>query len=545
MATLRYKRTMKKFLNIIFCAAFVVMFAGACSGQQKAASTVEEAISRTAETTPAPATQQDAEPSEIFNCASAGRWYPADAGGLDSLLTDALDAAKKDAPPKPDGKLVALIAPHAGYQFSAPVAAYSYQLLEGLQYDTVVVVGFSHRGGDQLVGVYPKGAFATPLGEIPIDEEATAALIASSPLIHENRDLFIQEHSLDNQLPFIQKTLRGFKLVPILIGIQTPENIDALAKGLAKTLKGKNALLVASSDMSHFWQYQEANRLDAEMINEIKSYDVEGVAGLMKPDPTGRRLCGYGAVQAVMKAARELGADSVTLLKYANSKDTFGDTGNGVVGYGAFAVTDSGAAREENSGKTEGGKIMKTDGTSGELTLDDRKQLLQIARDSLVSYIRDGKKINGASGNEDLKIKRGMFVTLEIGGRLRGCMGHFENDVPIDELAASQILMSATHDPRFPAVTTAELDNIDIEISVLSVPEPVDSYEDIEVGKHGVILEKNRRGATFLPQVAPEQGWDRATMLTQLSLKAGLSPDAWREGASFKVYTAEVFGEKE
>ncbi len=181
----------------------------------------------------------------------------------------------------------------------------------------------------------------------------------------------------------------------------------------------------------------------------------------------------------------------------------------------------------------------------GILTRAARRELLTIARAALTDHITTGRIPNPAAASRELQIRQGMFVTLTIGGNLRGCMGHFDNDTPIAELAARQAVVSATHDPRFARVQPQELAAISIEISVLSNPEPVPSWRDIVVGTHGVIIEKSGRRATFLPQVAPEQGWDRDTMLSHLAVKAGLTPGAWREGASFKVYTAQVFGEKD
>jgi hypothetical protein len=266
--------------------------------------------------------------------------------------------------------------------------------------------------------------------------------------------------------------------------------------------------------------------------------DAEGLGGVLKDDPAGRRLCGRGGVQVLLRVAKSLGADTAHLLRYADSKDTSGydDPQHGVVGYGAVAFTDDGAepARAE----------VKKSEYPGELDEKDQEQLLKIARQALEQTVRGGKTPVFENDLPRLENKRGVFVTLNKDGELRGCMGHFEADTPLYGIVARQTVMSAFQDPRFPAVSEDEISRITIEISVLSVPGPVKSYEDIIVGKHGVILQKNGRGATFLPQVAPEQGWDRDTLLSQLSLKAGLPRDAWKSGATFLVYTAQVFGEE-
>jgi MEMO1 family protein len=480
----------------------------------------------------------------VFVCTSPGRWFPDDPVELRKMIDGFLDPVKKE---KIDGRIVAVISPHAGYIYSGPVAAYAYKQLEGLKFDTVVVIGFSHSAYDPNIAVYEKGSFRTPLGDIPIDEDTVAALEKASPSIKYIPSLFSGEHSLDNQLPFLQVVLGDFKLVPILYGSQSPENIAALSEALPKVLKGKNALIVSSSDMSHYWPQDDANKLDAETIGRVKALDAGGVAALVAPDPSGRRLCGYGTVQAAIRASKKLGADEAILLKHATSQDTYGPTGNGVVGYMAVALVEKGGKNETAAAGAKPGKETKKmkPEFGGELTGASQKELLKISRNALETYIRTGRAPDVKSDNPQLQVERGVFVTLNINGALRGCMGHFDQDVPLYELVSRQAIVSATQDPRFPAVRPDELKNIDIEISVLSPPKDVKSYEDIVVGKHGVILRKGYYGATFLPQVAPEQGWDRDTMLTQLSLKAGLPPDAWKQGCAFQVYTAQVFGEKE
>jgi MEMO1 family protein len=529
-------------LFVLVCTAFST---GACAKTGKPANPGAAGNSKSAPPSDKQAAPAAEEP--VFTCTSPGQWFPNDPAQLRSMMNGFLDKAPNE---KIAGRIVAIISPHAGYQFSGPVAAFAYKQLIGLHFDTVVVVGFSHSKYEPGISVFKKGAFRTPLGDIPIDKELTAAIMAENPRFVYNPDLFSGEHSLDNQLPFLQTVLSGFKLVPILFGSQTPDNINILTDALTKVLKGKNVLLVASSDMSHFWPQADANKLDEETISHVRMFDAAGIARLLSDDPSGRRLCGYGDVQVILRTAKALGADDARVLKYATSQDTYGETGNGVVGYMSVALVDkkgknktaSKAPAESNAPAKE--KKMKPQ-YGGELDAASQKELLGIARKALETFIRTGKPYKPDSTNPLLEKKRGVFVTLNINGMLRGCMGWFEADTPLKDIVARQAVVSATQDPRFPTVRTDELSKIDIEISVLSEPKYVDSYEDIEVGKHGVILEKGYNRATFLPQVAPEQGWDRYTMLANLSMKAGLSPDAWKKGAKFQVYTAQVFGEKE
>ena len=495
-----------------------------------------------ADRAPAAQAHSAAADKDVFTLTSPGRWFTDAPSALRKQVDGFIDKAEAQELP---GRVVALISPHAGYQYSGPVAGYAYRQVQGRKYDTVVVVGFRHGALPYDIATYDRGAFRTPLGDIPIDMETTAALVAGSELIKHNPEAFKGEHSLDTQLPFLQRALGEFKLVPILLCEQTAKNVDELSRVLPEVLKDKNVLLVASTDMSHFWPHEEAANLDAEVIDRVVGMDPDGLGELLKADPTGRRLCGRGAVRAVMHTAKALGADGAQLLKYADSQDTTGvsDPEHGVVGYMAVAFTDSSKSPLDDPGYSS--KSGEKHDYPGELDQDDQAELLEIARQSLEEGVRNGQLKTFETDRPRLKEKRGVFVTLNKNGELRGCMGHFDADTPLYEIVAHQVLVSAFQDPRFPQVQAQELDHITIEISVLSIPEPVDSYEDIEVGLHGVILQKDGRGATFLPQVAPDQGWDRDEMLNHLSRKAGLSTDAWKQGATFLTYTAQVFSEDE
>lgn len=518
---------------VFVVAAVTVLSLASCrgkAGESKPVLAKEAAVNRDA-----------AQGRDVFRCQGAGQWFPAAAEELKGMVDGFLAKAKKQEIP---GKILGLIAPHAGYVFSGQVAASAYKQLEGTRYDTVVVVGFTHHQLYQGISVLAgPGAYETPLGAIPIDADISAELLKQDKHIVSEPGLFRGEHSMENQLPFLQRTLPPFKLVAVLIGDETPENSAILAGALAAVLKGRNALVVASSDMSHFWTDEEARRLDAETLAHIRKYDFAGVAALLKDDASGRRLCGHGAVVAVMDAVKRLGADEAHEIVYANSADVTGDKSR-VVGYGAVALTASKQKPVPAGADEKQGEKKETSMENGELDRDDRALLLKMARESLESHLQSRAEKKFEDARPNLELKRGVFVTLKEHGELRGCIGHFEQDVTLRELVPKQTMISATQDPRFPPVTARELGDIKIEISVLSEPKPVASWQDIDVGRHGVILRKGMRGATFLPQVAPEQGWDREQMLSHLAQKAGLPPDAWKEGATFFVYTAQVFGEQ-
>ncbi len=533
----------RRIYSILAAALFVFV---SCAGCAKAENPQKATSNETSKKTAAAQS-----PGPVFTCTSAGRWFT----GNPAELRDMVDRMLADASPiEIKGRIVSLISPHAGFIYSGPVAAHGYKAIAGKEYDTVIVVGFSHGVYDPGIAVFESGAFRTPLGDIPIDAETTSALVAAGKgVIRHNPTLFKDEHSVDNQLPFLQAALGEFSLVPVIMGNQSKANIDILADALAKALEGRNALMVASSDMSHFWPQNEAKRLDRELLEKVQEMDEKGIAEIMKEDPTGRRMCGHGAAQAVIRASRKLGSHKAAVLKYATSQDTFGATGQGVVGYMSAALFNENPAipspkkSDGNPGSatnTTKEDVMPEMDNASELDEKSQNELLAITRKSLESTIRKGVGYEPEDANPALRVKRGMFVTLNKNEQLRGCMGHFEPDTPIFKLAASQVIVSATRDPRFPPVRPEELDSIHIEISVLSQPAPASSYKDIEIGKHGVILECGWNASTFLPQVAPEQGWNRDEMLSHLAMKAGLPPDGWkRDNCKFLLYTAQVFGE--
>lgn len=277
----------------------------------------------------------------IRRSAVAGTWYPGSAAEIVAEVDRYLGAVTPVAVP---GRLLGLLSPHAGLCYSGPVAAHAYAPLRGREDLTAVLIGPSHYMSFHGVGVWARGAFETPLGSVPIDEDLAAALVAASRLVVDDAAPHRREHSLEMQLPFLQRLVPGLRLVPCLMGSQGREEVEALAGALAEALRGREAVLVASSDLSHYHPAPVANRLDAQVREEVERFDPEGLQALL--ESFHGHACGGGPLVAVMKAARGLGADRGTVLRYADS----GDAGEGdkshVVGYlaAAFSATSSGAA---------------------------------------------------------------------------------------------------------------------------------------------------------------------------------------------------------
>lgn len=279
-------------------------------------------------------TLTDLRPSPI-----AGTWYEADPARLASAVDGHLDAAKI---PALDGKVVAVIAPHAGHRYSGPVAGYAFAPLRGKSFEQVAVISPFHNLTAQPLLTTAHSAYATPLGEIATDKESLLSLdvilkselgFGLSPILRD------REHSLEIELPFLQRALTGeFKLLPVMIRAQEPDVARGLGSALAQVLKDKNTLLVASTDLSHFYDQKTANALDAEMLKRIESFQPEKI---FEAESSGKGFaCGHAAVASVLWAARALGADRVQILHHATSGDVTGDFSQ-VVGYGAAVVLKS------------------------------------------------------------------------------------------------------------------------------------------------------------------------------------------------------------
>jgi AmmeMemoRadiSam system protein B len=270
----------------------------------------------------------------VRRAAVAGSWYPGTAAAVATEVEAYLEATGDVRVP---GRLVALLSPHAGLRYSGPVAAYGYSLLRGRPAASVVLVGPSHRARFEGVALWPTGAFETPLGRAPVDETVARALLDASPTIRALPEAHEEEHSLEMQLPFLQHLLPGLRVVPLLMGTQSREEVDALAEALGRVLPGREALIVASSDLSHYEPEPVAHELDAVVVGHVERFDPEGL--MRRLDASRGHACGGGPLVAVMKAARSLGADRATLLRYATSGDVGEKDKSRVVGYLSAALT--------------------------------------------------------------------------------------------------------------------------------------------------------------------------------------------------------------
>lgn len=475
--------------------------------------------------------------------AVAGSWYPADPETLGEKVDGLLAEAK--APDLGEAPLRALLAPHAGYMFSGAPAASAFKALRGRTYRRVIVIGPSHRRHFTGLALPEATHFATPLGEIPLDMEAMRRL-KELPLFPVGNAAHAQEHSVEMMLPFLQRVLEpGWKMIPLVMGEMTPEEYVQAAEAL-RPLAGEKTLLVLSGDFTHYgpnysyMPYPNNEQLPDKLRTlDLGAFDLfaqgDGAGLLAYARRTGISACALGPM---LLLAPLLGEEfRVQLLDYRTSGGLTGDYANSV-SYVAAAVT---GARPFAPLKPE---VQE----AADLPEESLVQLHRLANRSLALAVEKGPaavvtdQIVSAMGvSEPFKEKSGAFVTLKKDGELRGCIGTIQPVQPLYAAVVENAVNAALHDTRFTPVKAAELEGMEVEVSVLSPLTPIDGPEKFEVGRHGIVLTKHGRRAVFLPEVAPEQGWTREETLSQLSLKAGLPADAWKEGARFEVFTSRKY----
>lgn len=465
----------------------------------------------------------------------AGVFYPEDKEVLCEQIRFYLDMAEV---PEIKGEIVGIICPHAGYIYSGAVAAHSFKVIKGKDFNTVVVIGPSHRYYFNGIAIYKQGFFSTPLGKIEIDQEICEMILKEIPFVQDKPQYFTNEHCVEVELPFLKEVLDKFKLVPLLMGrVSSYHQLEELAQMLVLLSKRRKLLVMVSTDLSHYLPYEEAKKIDEETIRYIKEKNTYSLWTSYQRGEN--RACGILPLLSFLIYVQQRGAE-IEILKYANSGDTGADKTR-VVGY-LSAVGYKKHSIISRKGRKKEEEMM------GEYVLTQQEQriLLNIARQSLESYLTKGEVPEFKIESERLKEKRGVFVTLKKYGQLRGCIGRIVADTPLYKTVAEVAIDSAINDPRFPPVEYEELKAIEIEISILSPLEKVNDYNEIVVGRDGLMIQKSGHSGLLLPQVPVENGWDRETFLKHLCYKAGLPPDAYkRKEAVIYRFSAFVFKESD
>jgi len=475
--------------------------------------------------------------------AVSGQFYPSDQKRLRQAIAQFLQDAVTARIEKP----VALVVPHAGYIYSGQVAADGYRQVRDLQPDVVVILGTNHADpGFRDISVWARGSYRTPLGDAPIDETLAAMLLAANTDCRFERGVHLREHSVEVQVPFVQTVFPRARIVPVVIGAPDPAMCSRFGATLAKVLKERRALIVASSDLSHYPAYGDANQADRETLEAVTALDVRAFDSRLQT-LMGRGVrgldtcaCGAGPIMAAMAAAKGLGAVRGIVVSYANSGDVLVGDRSRVVGYGAVVMAAGG---EGPPGVFKDG--APTAPVPEALAASDKRTLLAFARKTLQSYLATETLPLARNFPPRLQALQGAFVTLKKHGSLRGCIGHMAADTALGQVVGAMAMEAAFNDLRFSPLAAADLRDVEIEISVLTPFKPITSAAEIKLGRDGVILHKGDKSAVFLPQVATENGWDLPEMMENLCLKAGLPAGGWKQGARLFIFQTEVFSESE
>ena len=464
--------------------------------------------------------------------AVAGSFYPSSAKEILSMTQGWLHPVDAQAAPQ------AVIVPHAGYVFSGEVAASAFNRIPKRHpYKRIFLLGPSHRVGFSGASVDTLYTYAeTPLGRVAIDVETGKELLKMAPFTCRN-DAHDREHCLEVQLPFLQMMYEEVpSIVPIVIGTQRLEILEDIADSLEPYFNEDN-LFIISSDFSHYPSYKDAQASDLYLANAIEQGGLEeflkALRYIRKMDFTGQdtAACGACAIAVLLSMMDAQGRNhfDVDHVMYRNSGDSPYGEKDRVVGYNSIVIT----------------RNQKTDDHLFHFTDEEKKGMIGAARSAIYSALRmdyDGE----AKPVGILKDKGyGVFVTLHLNGRLRGCIGRFTSSDSLFETIQDMARSAAFSDPRFPSLSRSEAPRIDIEVSVLSPLKRISSVDEFKLGRDGIYMIKGSRHGTFLPQVATETGWSTEEFLGHCAQdKAGIGYYGWKD-AELYTYQTEIVNESE
>ncbi len=431
----------------------------------------------------------------VRNPVVAGQFYPASPPELKAMIKQFIDekAAKEE--------VIGLVSPHAGYVYSGAVAG---AVISKVKFkDTFIIIGPNHTGQGKPFSIMTEGLWKTPLGEVEIDSELGKQISANSSHLAEDSAAHLSEHSIEVQLPFLQYFKPDIKLVPIMLAHGSADTFKEIGRAIARAIKDLNreAIIMASSDMTHYEPHESAKEKDTQAIEAILNLNEDEL--LRRVDELNISMCGYAPAVSLIAAAKELGATRTDLVRYQTSGDTSGDYSS-VVGYAGIII----------------GKEMHP--------------LVKLARKTVESYVKDGKTPRPEALTPEMKQKAGVFVSIHKQGELRGCIGTFEpTRKNVTEEIITNAVSSATRDPRFPPIAPKELKDLDYSVDVLTIPEPVESKDQLDPKKYGVIVECGYRRGLLLPDLEGVDSVDH--QIDICCRKAGIAADE-----PVKLYRFEV-----
>jgi len=430
----------------------------------------------------------------IRNPVVAGQFYPASPSQLREVIGEMVDekAVKED--------VIGLLSPHAGYPYSGPVAGATISRVKFK--DTFIIIGPSHTGMGKPFSIMTQGTWKTPLGEVEIDSELAKRILSASSFLEEDSAAHQHEHSIEVQIPFLQYFKSDIKIVPIVLSYGTSDIYKQIGRDIARAIKesNKDVVIIASGDMTHREPQESARRKDMQAIEAILDLDEDELT--KRYEQLNISMCAYPSAVSLISAAKELGATQAELVLYQTSGDTTGDYSS-VVGYAGVLI-----------------KKMSP--------------LVELAKNTVETFVKEGEITRPEKLTPEMKKKAGVFVSIKKFGELRGCIGTFEPDKDnVAEETVTNAISSATRDPRFPPVAPSELKDLSYSVDVLTSPEPVDSVDQLDPKKYGVIVESGWRKGLLLPDL---EGVD--TVEYQIDIcrqKAGIAPNE-----PVKLYRFEV-----
>ncbi|MBA7624408.1 hypothetical protein ES703_31816 [subsurface metagenome] len=430
----------------------------------------------------------------IRNPVVSGQFYPASPSQLKAMIEGMVDekAAKEE--------VIGLVSPHAGYIYSGWVAG---AVMSKIKFkDTFIIMGPNHTGMGKPCSIMTEGVWKTPLGEVEIDSELGKRILATSSYLQEDYAAHQYEHSIEVQIPFLQYFKPDIRLVPIILAYSSGAIYKEIGREIAKAIKDSNkeVVIIASSDMTHYEPQESAQRKDMQAIEAILDLNEDEL--LRRIDELDISMCGYAPTVSLISAAKELGATGAELVRYQTSGDTTGDY-SAVVGYAGVIITAM-------------------------------HPIARLAKKTVETFVKEGKTPQPEELTPEMRGRTGVFVSIHKFGELRGCIGTIE---PTEKNVAEEIINnainSATRDPRFPAIAPNELKDLSYSVDVLTPPEPIDSQDQLDPKKYGVIVECGFRKGLLLPDL---EGVD--TVDYQIDIcrqKAGIAPDE-----PVKLYRFEV-----
>ena len=457
--------------------------------------------------------------------AVAGKFYPANPIELSKAVAALFTEAQKIPL---SGRPLAVIVPHSGFLYSGKIAARAFKLLEGEQFDNVVVIAPSSTVFFKGCSVYEGQGYETPMGVVEIEKELSEKIASFNLSVYLSNMGHATgstrgEHALEVQLPFLQVVLGKFKLIAIVMGEQEEDTARALGQALGAALSGTNTLIVAASNLSHFHTQKEAKTMDSLLQSAVQKFDPKA---LMDAIESGKaEASGGGGIAAALHAAKQLGGKDIRFLGYGNSGETTGQVDE-VVGYMSAAILSSEMPGSFGTVKSVR-KNSPTKEEELELVEKHKEQLKEIAVSAITAKLKDEEYSPPAL--KDMKFQRGAYVTITVGGEPKGMAGRVKIREPLYQAVADMAGAAATQGIESHALTEADLDLIEVKLFILSRIELVNDFSTINIGLHGLMIKLDMHSAIYFPSELTEKSWDRKQSLEWLCLKAGLPKNSYKD----------------